>query len=164
MKIHAARRAGFARGIALLEVLICSFILATGIVAVLNMQTLAVGVTLNSGHLLQAEWLLNDILERIKANPSGYQVALATGADGHVHDYCETLTACSAAELAEHDLARWQQRLAERLPGGYGTIEPVALPAFPPAARPYRVRVHWQGSIHGHGPASSPVSSGIVVL
>lgn len=148
----------------MLEVLLSSFILATGILAALNMQTLAVGTAQTNGHLLQAEWLLIDILERIKANPSGFSVALAAWPDGQSDARCESPTGCTTTELAAHDMAGWQRRLAERLPGGYGEIEPVTMAEFPSPVAAYRVSVRWLGSENSGGDAQMPVSSGIVVL
>jgi len=149
---------------ALLEVLMSSFILATGILAVINMQTLAMGTVQTNGYLLQAEWLLNDMLERSKANPTGFIVALSTWPDGRFNARCESPAGCSMAELAAHDLADWQRRLAERLPGGYGEIEPVTIRELPSPATPYRISVRWQGSKNSGRDTQVPVSSGIVVL
>lgn len=164
MKTLVTISTGASRGIALLEVLLCSFILATGILAVLNMQTLALGTVQSSTHLLRAEWLLNDMLERMKANPSGFAAALATGPNGRVVEHCETLSGCTVRELAAHDLAGWQQQLAELLPEGYGEIEPATIPDFPSTAALFRVRVRWQGSDQGNGYMPAPVSGAIVVL
>jgi type IV pilus assembly protein PilV len=164
MKAPAPVSFGPGRGLALLEVLLSSFILATGLLAVLNMQTLAVGTAQTNGHLLQAEWLLHDMLERIKANPSGFGVALAAWPDGQSDARCESPTGCTTTELAAHDLAGWQRRLAERLPGGYGEIEPVTMAEFPLPAATYRVSVRWLGSGNNDGDAQLPASSGIVVL
>lgn len=161
MKSRPAIRPGSSQGIALLEVLLCSFILATGIMAVLNMQTLALGAAQGNGHLLRAEWLLHDMLERMKANPSGFSTALAANPTGVILERCESPGGCSTAELAAHDLARWHRRLAELLPGGYGEIEPATVTGFPPAVELYRVHVSWQVS-DGYSPA--PGSSAIVVL
>lgn len=164
MKTPVTITIGTNRGIALLEVLLCSFILATGVLAVLNMQTLALGTVQSSAHLLRAEWLLNDMLERMKANPPGFAAALATGPNGRVSEYCETVSGCTVRELAAHDLAVWHQRLAALLPGGYGEIEPATIADFPSTAVLFRVRVRWQGSDQNNGYMSAPVSSAIVVL
>jgi len=164
MKTLAAIRSGPIQGVALLEVMLCSFLLASGLVAVLSMQTLALGNAQTSGHLLRAEWLLNDMLERMKANPSGFIATLAAEPNGRVRGHCESISGCTAEELAAHDLARWHQRLAELLPGGYGEIRPATLPGFPLAARLYQVRVRWQGNDQDYGFASAPDSSGMVAL
>lgn len=164
MKTFISISTGASRGIALLEVLLCGFILTSGILAVLNMQALALGTVQSSTHLMQAEWLLNDMLERMKANPSGFAAALTSGPNGRVFEHCETVSGCTVRELAAHDLAGWQQRLAELLPEGYGEIEPATIPDFPSTAVLSQVRVRWQGSEQGNGDMSAPVISAIVVL
>lgn len=152
-----------ARGVALLEVLLSSFIMATGMLAMLSMQTLALGTAQRNADLLQAEWLLNDMLERMKANPGGFVLALQAVPEGRVTALCETLSACSPYELAAHDLASWHYRLETLLPAGHGEISVMQIPGYPPASRVYRVRVRWQGQ-HGGGARQIPASSGIVVL
>lgn len=164
MKTYAAISSAPSRGTALLEVLLCSFILATGVLAVLNMQTLALGTTRASEHLMRAEWLLNDMLERMKANPSGFAAALEIWPTGHILARCETLSGCTAEQLAAHDLARWYQRLAEWLPGGYGEINPARWAEFPQTARLYLVHVRWQGNDPGDSHAAMPGSSAMVAL
>lgn len=154
---------------ALLEVLISSVIMATGMLAMLSMQTLALGTTLANSHLLQAEWQLNDLLERMKANPEGFAASLPTHPRGHVTMQCETVPGCSPAELAAHDLARWHQRLEALLPAGYGEISAATIEDYPLSARVYRVRVRWLGQDGrsregGGGAVQMPVSSGIVAL
>ncbi|MBC55099.1 MAG: type IV pilus modification protein PilV [Gammaproteobacteria bacterium] len=164
MKACAVIRPSLSRGIALLEVLLCSFILATGILAVLNMQALALGTAQTSAHLMRAEWLLNDILERMKANPTGFSAALESGAGGGLLGRCETLNGCTAAQLATHDLAQWQQRLTEWLPGGHGEIQPANWADFPSSATLYHVQVRWHGNDAGRGDAPVPRSSAMVAL
>lgn len=154
---------GRARGVALLEVLVSSFIMATGMLAMLSMQTLALGTAQRNADLLQAEWLLNDMLERMKANPGGFVLALQAQPGGRVNTLCETLSACSPAELALHDLANWYHRLETLLPAGHGEISVLEIPGYPPSSRVYRVRVGWQGQ-QGGGARQIPASSGIVVL
>ncbi|OFE11031.1 type IV pilus modification protein PilV [Pseudohongiella acticola] len=151
-------------GIALFEVLLTSFILAAGILAVLNMQAMAVATSQNNSHQQRAEWLLHDMLERMKANPQGFWHALQVSPDGEPNAQCLTMTGCSPAELAAHDLANWQQQLVETLPVGSGEIKSTTLAGYPHTARAYRVSVHWQGS-QGSGSATQrPDSSAIVVL
>jgi Tfp pilus assembly protein PilV len=143
---------------------LASFILGTGILAVLNMQALALSTSQNNSHLLRAEWLLNDMLERMKANPFGFLTALQLLPEGKINAQCESAPGCSPEELAAHDLARWRQRLTASLPEGHGEIEATTIAGYSHSARVFRVTVRWQGS-RGSGRATQmPDSSGIVVL
>lgn len=151
-------------GMALLEVLISSLIVATGILAVLSMQTQALATTQTNRHFLQAEWLLNDMLERMKANPAGFAQSLENTPQGEITVACETSVGCSSTELAAHDLAQWYWRLEALLPAGRGEIALTSLAGFPDAARVYRVLVQWHGSKDDSHIGSIPHSSAIVVL
>ncbi|MEX0738476.1 MAG: type IV pilus modification protein PilV [Pseudohongiella sp.] len=149
------------RGIALIEVLLSSFIMTTGMLAVLSLQTMALGRTQVTSHLLQAEWLLNDMLERMQANPRGFDRSLQTTPRGRITPRCETLSGCSPAALAAHDLARWHHQVETRLPGGNAEIVPTTVQGYPDSARIYQVSVLWQTA---QGPLALPGSSAIVVL
>ena len=152
---------GKRQGIALIEVLLSSFIMTTGILAVLSMQTMALARAQTNSHLLQAEWLLNDMLERMKANPSGFAISLQARPQGLVKAQCETMSGCSPAELAAHDLARWHHRVVSLLPAGNAEIRSMTVAGYPESARAYQVFVRWQKD---QGTLAMPVSSGIVVL
>lgn len=151
-------------GTALLEVLLSSFIIATGVAAILTMQTLGTATTQANRHFLQAEWLRNDMLERMKANPAGFAAALTNMPQGQVSADCESRVGCSYSELAAHDLAQWHRRLQSLLPSGHGEIEPTTMTGYPDAASVFSVRVSWQGSERDKAVAALSVSSGIVVL
>ncbi|HDZ10294.1 type IV pilus modification protein PilV [Pseudohongiella sp.] len=151
-------------GMALLEVLLSSFIIATGIAAVLSMQALGVGTVQANRHFLQAEWLLYDMIERMKANPAGFAASLANMPQGQVNVDCESRTGCWYIELAAHDLAQWHWQLQSLLPSGRGEIVPTPMAGYPDAARVYRVLVRWHGSEDDEQFASMPLSSGVVVL
>lgn len=151
-------------GMALVEVLLSSLLVTTGMLAVLSMQTQALATAQSNRQFMQAEWLLNDMLERMKANPGGYARALTSTAQGEVNVACETPAGCSSMALAAHDLALWYGRLESSLPAGHGEITPTSMPGFPDAASVYRVLVQWHdyaGDSHG---AAMPHSSSIVVL
>ena len=154
-------KSGKGQGIALVEVLLSGFIMTTGILAELSMQTMALARAQTNSHLLQAEWLLSDMLERMKANRSGFVISLQVLPRGLVKAQCETVSGCSPAELAAHDLARWYHRVATLLPTGNVEIRPVTVAGYPESARTYQVFVRWQTD---QDTWAMPVSSGIVVL
>lgn len=135
--------------------------MATGVLTVLSMQTLALSRTLANTHLLQAEWLLNDMLERMKANPAGFASSLSDQPTGQLTPQCETVSGCSPVQLAAHDLAYWYQRVETLLPGGGADVVPATLDGFPDSTPAYQLRVHWQ---NGQDALTMPVSSGVVVL
>ena len=160
-KSNAVSKPGRHGGIALIEVLISSFIMATGMLAVLSMQTMALSRVQANTQLLQAEWLLNDMLERMKGNPLGFASVLPARPGGQQMAHCQTRTGCSPAELAAHDLVRWHERIETLLPGGRGEVLPVSLTVYPEGKPIYQVRVVWQ---LGQGDLQMPVSSGLVAL
>lgn len=113
--------AGFAagqRGFTLIEVLISLVILAVGLLGMAALQTES--LKFNNAALTdsQAQFLLNDMVERIRAN-SGNNTYVMTYTDN-----LDTVTVdCSAAncgsnEMALWDMTQWRDNVAATLPQG----------------------------------------------
>lgn len=127
---HRSRRAQ--RGITLLESMISIVIVALGILGILGVQLRTLAETQTSVRRAQAIRLIEDLSERIKANPNGLgPTVLANYAQGfgpvagNVPD-CTIAPYCSAAELALYDVARWKQTLASTMPLGDASVFIVA--------------------------------------
>lgn len=109
------------RGISLLEALITILLLSLGVLAILGMQMRTLSNTQNSLYRAQSIRLIEDLGERLTANPNSFFFAEKfitnwehtppTGKD------CET-TNCSAEELAVYDIGTWKSFVKNTLPNG----------------------------------------------
>lgn len=141
--MRAVRQQGFA----LLEALIATVIVGVGLLG--SAQLILVSLREGSNALLrtQAVALVGDIAERIRANPDArdaYDTAGYGASPAAARDCAESGAArvCSARELAEDDLARWQSQASLALP-----LDGVASVSFSAAEdgtlERYRIDVSW---------------------
>lgn len=107
------------RGATLIESLVSLIILAIAIIGMLGVQARTLMDTNTAAGRTQAMLLIDDLSERVKANPGGY-AALA----GYVFDDARsvgstdcTSAACNATDLAAYDLDRWQENIQSSMPG-----------------------------------------------
>ena len=140
------------RGMTLIECLIALVVLSIGLIGVARLML--EGLRNGHGALLrtQAVNLVTDMAERIRANPSArgaYQCAGYVGGPSSHH--CAPTdsaagTNCSAAELAEDDLARWLAAASASLPLASGTcaanVEYIA-PNGPDEPERFQISVSW---------------------
>ncbi|BEU97562.1 type IV pilus modification protein PilV [Acidovorax sp. DW039] len=116
------------RGITLIESLVAVVITALGILGILGVQMRTLTDTSTSVRRAQAIRLIDDLSERMKANPnaltniksyeSGYNKkgsALITATD------CSTV-ACTPAELVTYDLKQWKTTVEQSLPAGQASV------------------------------------------
>ncbi len=139
------------RGASLVEVLVALGVLSIGLLGI--GQVLVNGMRVSHAALLrtQAVNLVADMAERIRANPLGAEAYDCAGyASAPVLRGCAASDAvmapvnCTAAELAEDDLARWQEAVRAALP-----VAGVACAADVQYERGrvvdhFRVRLRWQ--------------------
>jgi type IV pilus assembly protein PilV len=141
-----------ARGLTLIECMVAVVVLAIGLLGMAGLILRG----LRAGHdaLLrtQAVNLVTDMAERIRANPAAagaYDCASYTGVPS-THNCAATDAAaganCTASELAEDDLARWQDAARAALPLAQArcaaNVEYTAASAIDAPAL-YRVGVSW---------------------
>ena len=128
-KFHSIQRAGrYAQtGLNLLEVLVATLILSTGLLGLASLQIAGMKTTHNSYQMQQATWLVYNLFERMRANKaevlrvdaqskpnSAYLLVNSAGQPIATSQYCATalakncdaVTTCSAAEVATYDLHR----------------------------------------------------------
>lgn len=149
-------------GSTLIEVLVTMLIVSFALLGVAAMQLTSVR-TQQTAHLRDAAVNQVQMLaERIRTNSSvlggaGFPAYLAA------NDYANAGTipadptcsanggTCTAAEAAQLDVREWRQNLARELPGGRGSIFPVANAAVPPvtAAQARTVTVMWMEKAEG---------------
>ena len=116
------------RGITLLESLIALVVAALGILGVIGVQMRTLTDTQNTVRREQAIRLMEDLGERMKANPnalghmasyvSGWSTTLPTPVAAR---NCASAT-CSGAELAAYDMAEWKRQVQRSLPLGDASI------------------------------------------
>ena len=106
------------RGATLIESLVSLIILAIAVIGMLGVQVRTLMDANTAAGRTQAMLLIDDLSERIKANPDGYN-ALAN----YEFDYNRTIgstdcngAACSATDLAAYDLDRWQENFQATMP------------------------------------------------
>lgn len=111
------------RGITLIESLVAIVVMALGILGILGVQMRTLTDTQTSVRRAQAIRLIEDMGERMKANPS----ALAN-LNSYVTNFAATPTVpdcsggCTAANLATYDVAVWKRTVRENLPLGKASI------------------------------------------
>ena len=107
-------------GSTLIESLVSLVILAIAVIGMLGVQVRTLMETNTAAGRAQAILLIDDLSERIRANPGGYSV---------LPDYrfqettpvsavdC-TATVCDAAMLAQYDVSRWLENFKATVPNG----------------------------------------------
>jgi len=119
-------------GLSLIEVLIATVVLSTGLLGLAGLQIAGMKTTHNSYQMQQATWIVHDLLEKMRANrtevfrmssdstpvpQSGYLLANLTSAVTYCENTppknCAVDTDCTNAQMAIYDL---QQTLC-----GYGS-------------------------------------------
>ena len=109
-------------GVGLIEVMVALFILGVGLLGILNMQTQSLVFNQQAYYLSQANALLWDISDRMKANSSvpesylmDFNSTVSTATD------CESQE-CSATQLASWDTNQWLGAVRNLLPQGDAEI------------------------------------------
>lgn len=120
---HAASQRGFT----LMEALVALVVAAVGILAVVAVQLRALGDTRVSVHRAQAIGLIDDLSERMRANPNAlvhmedYAADWGSGEEEAPPDpICSA--ACTPEQLARYDVWAWRQNVAAALPNGHAAI------------------------------------------
>lgn len=115
------------RGITLLESLVSILILAIGVLGLLGVQLRTLAENQTGVRRAQAVRLIEDLGERMKANPGRFAQLNSYVSDwtdtgsGTPTAACESAT-CTPAQLAAFDVQRWKQTIAETLPGGQASV------------------------------------------
>ena len=113
------------RGITLVESLVALTILALAVLGMLAVQLRTLVEAREGAARAQAVRLIDDLAERIKANPEGsMRIAAYLGgfdAPPALGARCDRRP-CSAAELAAWDVAQWREAVAQSLPQGEAAV------------------------------------------
>lgn len=112
-------------GFTLLEVLVALAVLSLGLLGLAGLQTLGLRFNHESYQRTQATVLAYDIIDRMRANRSALSTYINSGAvlgNKPGTTDCAT-TACSALQLAEFDIRRWNEMNERVLSEGKGKID-----------------------------------------
>ncbi len=161
------------RGASLIEVLVAMLVMAIGLLGSTGAQLTSLRLSESARQVSEATLLLQDMLERMHANPQGVASGayLQSGADTATEaetetnenedsNACLTLPGCAPDVMAARDLQVWQASLAHRLPGGTGQVCPAAPDpdelsgeaagcAAASASQAYLVIIEWDGNRDG---------------
>jgi type IV pilus assembly protein PilV len=114
-------------GVVLIEALVAILILSFGLLGVAGLQINALAYQKSSWNTHRVAELSIDIAERIRANPVAalagkytYSASYATGqsATFTLNNCRATGSTCSAAQIADDDIANWVIKAQNRLPSG----------------------------------------------
>lgn len=136
-------------GFTLIEVMVTVFVLAVGILGVAGMQAVTVRESGNTYHRTQADLLVADIVDRMRANRNEARNGAASGYLGDPAAAAATdctANTCDQPTLAVHDLFEWQQAMQNsNLPAGAMSITHVQdmLSGTIVVGSVFNVRVFW---------------------
>lgn len=112
------------RGVALLEALVATLVLAVGVLGLLGAQVRSMAENRTANHRQVALRLADDLRERMATNPLGWAAVnpyvVGWGAAPAAGTDC-TATPCTGAEKAAWDLVQWKQNVGNSLPQGQAT-------------------------------------------
>lgn len=156
------RRRGKASGFTLLEVLVAVAVLSIGLLGMAGLQVSGLRFNHSAYMRTQATLLAYELADRMRANPN------RTGANANNYNTtnlalatvaaCRTAAGCTRAQIAQNDIAEWQQTLARLLPGGQGVvcldavpIEAASTPAAPSCngGNTYAIKIWWDDNRDG---------------
>ncbi len=115
-------------GFTLFETLIAVVIMAIGLIGIAGLQTKTAVYTEASLYRSQASTLAQEIIERMRSNPTqAIEGAYDIESLPNLTTSCTGLDKyCTVVDIRDHDLAMWSNRVRAALPEGRATITTVA--------------------------------------
>lgn len=157
MKPHSNSTRATQHGVTMVEALVALVILSVGMLGIAGLYVSTLRAERTAQLRTQAVSLVNDMIDRIRANAqarAGYDLTTATP---KVNNCVAAATPmpCTTENMAAEDLKIWTDATKNTLPGGTGTI---AYTAAASSGNPdtYAVTVQWNEP--GDGPAGAPVT------
>ena len=152
-----AKRIRRACGFTLLEVLVALVVLSIGLIGLAGLQSSSLRLNNSAYMRSQATALAYDMADRVRTNvDAGTAYDSPTGSETSA---CATATGCTAAEMAQNDMFRWLEQLADILPLGDGAVCLDATPATAAcdgAGDIYVIRVTWDDDRSGTADVNDP--------
>ncbi|KAA3642556.1 MAG: type IV pilus modification protein PilV [Proteobacteria bacterium] len=109
-------------GFTLLEVLIAIVVFSFGLLGIAGMMTISVRNNHNGYLRSQANFLAENMMDRMRANPTALWSGTYTGTPSAGTAECKLASPCNYDELAAYDMEQWAQSIDLALPNGVGTI------------------------------------------
>jgi len=109
-------------GFTLLEVLISIVVFSFGLLGIAGMMTISVRNNHNGYLRSQANFLAENMLDRMRANPNALWNGFYAGTASVGSSVCDLATPCNFQQLAQYDMEQWAQSIQLALPSGQGTI------------------------------------------
>lgn len=106
----------FACGAGLIEVLVASVVLATGVLSMLSLQASAFGIGLASTHRQQAALLLMELTELVQLDDNIFKQATSLVLEGNTVSACVPGSSCMVDEFVADELSAWVHRVKLALP------------------------------------------------
>ncbi len=111
------------RGNTMMEVLVSTVILSTGLLGVAGLQGEGLRTATSAWHRTLATWQARDIADRVRANPAGRAAGYYDNPAAYPTTLCDiTGDDCTPLGVAANDISEWQQSSAQVLPGGDALI------------------------------------------
>lgn len=133
------------RGVTLLESMIAIVLVALGVLGILGVQLRTLADTQTAVRRAQAIRLIEDLGERIKANPTSLTAAvLANYAAAASDPSPDCASGCGPAAMALADIAQWKANVAATMPLGEATVFIVAPGATTNVRPQLGVMVAWR--------------------
>ncbi|WP_372869763.1 type IV pilus modification protein PilV [Shewanella sp.] len=100
----------FRNGFSLIEVMVALVILVVGLIGIFNLHIVSKRGSFESFQQTQASYYANDIINRMKLNPTQLATYAGTysGVPTTVTKQCQGAVVCSSSEMANWDLYEWQ--------------------------------------------------------
>ena len=103
-------------GVSLIEVLIAVLIFSIGLIGIAGLLVMATGANHSAYLRTQAEYLAQNMADRMSANPVGVWNGDYNESGYPVTETQDCSSGCTAAQLATHDKQRWSSQLQAFLP------------------------------------------------
>ena len=118
-------------GFTLIEVLVAIVIFSFGLLGIAGMLTISVRNNHNGYLRSQANFLAENIADRMRANQVALWAEDFNGDASTGSSVCDLGTPCTYADLAAYEVEQWAQSLSLLLPSGEGNIDCVTVGAAP---------------------------------
>ena len=109
-------------GSSLIEVLVSLLILSGGLLGIAGVQSVSLRNNQAAYYRTQATMLSADMIERMRGNKTGVNLAAYDDVAGGATAACFTVAGCTPAQMAAQDVLAWSAQVTAALPGGDSVV------------------------------------------